>query len=65
VLEHSLALSTLWYDNKSLAQELALMEWRIRQLEAQIENMPEPRRLILHPDFQDPAPEEEILESAL
>jgi hypothetical protein len=34
LLEHSLALSTLWYDKKCLAQEIALLEWRIRQLEA-------------------------------
>ena len=65
LLEHSLALSTLWYDNKSQAQELALMEWRVRQLEAQIEGLPKAYPLILHPDFQDQAPEEEILESAL
>jgi hypothetical protein len=37
LLEHSLALSTLWYDKKRLAQENALLERRIRQLEAQIE----------------------------
>jgi hypothetical protein len=37
LLEHSLALSTLWYDNKSLTQEIALLEWRISQLEATLE----------------------------
>lgn len=35
LLEHSLALSSLWYHKKCLAQEIALLEWRIRQLEAQ------------------------------
>jgi hypothetical protein len=34
LLEHSLALSSLWYDKKCLAQEIALLERRIRQLEA-------------------------------
>jgi hypothetical protein len=37
LLEHSLALSTLWHDNKCLNQEVALLEWRIRRLEASIE----------------------------
>ena len=37
LLEHSLALSSLWHDNKSLNQEVALLEWRIRRLEASIE----------------------------
>lgn len=37
LLEHSLALSTLWYDNKCLTQEVALLEWRICQLEASLE----------------------------
>lgn len=64
LLEHSLALSTLWYDNKCLAQEVALMERRIRQLEARIEDQPK-ASLILRSGFSDPAPEEEILESAL
>jgi hypothetical protein len=36
LLEHSLALSSLWYDKKRLAQENALLEWRIRQLEANV-----------------------------
>jgi hypothetical protein len=37
LLEHSLALSTLWHDNKSLTQEIALLEWRISQLEDSLE----------------------------
>ena len=37
LLEHSLALSTLWHDNKCLTQEVALLEWRIRRLEASLE----------------------------
>jgi len=40
LLEHSLALSTLWHDNKSLTQEVALLEWRIRQLERSLEDEP-------------------------
>lgn len=37
LLEHSLALSTLWHDNKTLTQEVALLEWRIRRLETSLE----------------------------
>jgi hypothetical protein len=37
LLEHSLTLSTLWRQNKDQAQEQALLEWRIRQLQARLE----------------------------
>jgi hypothetical protein len=37
LLEHSLALSTLWHDNKCLTQEVALLEWRVGQLEASLD----------------------------
>jgi len=33
LLEHSLTLTILWRQDKSLAQEQALLEWRVRQLE--------------------------------
>jgi hypothetical protein len=63
LLEHSLALSTLWYREKCLAQETALLEWRIRQLEAQIESIPSTPPLMLRPDYDlDPATGEKVLE---
>ena len=63
LLEHSLALSTLWYHEKCLAQETALLEWRIRQLEAQIESIPTTSPLMLRPDYDlDPATGEKVLE---
>jgi hypothetical protein len=65
LLEHSLALSILWYHKKCLAQENALLEWRIRQLEAQIERLAPASSLMPHPGYgADPAFEEGILEPA-
>ncbi len=43
LLEHSLTLTVLWRQNKDLAQNQALLEWRIRQLET---------RLDAHPGFR-------------
>lgn len=34
LLEHSLTLSSLWRQNKSMAQDLALLEWKVAKLEA-------------------------------
>ncbi|MFC2037389.1 DUF2304 domain-containing protein [Chloroflexota bacterium] len=66
LLEHSLALSILWYHKKCLAQETALLEWRIRQLEEQIEGFPQTSLLMLPPESDaDPISEEEILESTM
>ena len=66
LLEHSLALSTLWYDNKCLAQEMALLERRIRQLEAHIEDVPQALPWMLQSEFSaDPTSEEGILESSM
>jgi hypothetical protein len=66
LLEHSLALSILWYHNKCLAQETALLEWRIRQLEAQIEGFLQASPLLLQPEYNaDPTTEEEVLESTV
>jgi hypothetical protein len=65
LLEHSLALSILWYHKKCLAQETALLEWRIRQLEAQIEGLSHASSLMPQPGYSaDPAFEEGILEPA-
>jgi hypothetical protein len=64
LLEHSLALSTLWYDKKRLAQENALLERRIRQLEAQIEGRFPVLPLALRPEYEGAA-EGEIVESTV
>jgi hypothetical protein len=37
LLEHSLTLTILWRQNKSLAQSQALLEWQIRKLQDQLE----------------------------
>lgn len=39
LLEHSLTLSTLWRQNKEQAQEQAMLEWQIRQLQSQLEKV--------------------------
>jgi hypothetical protein len=65
LLEHSLALSILWYHKKCLAQENALLEWRVRQIEAQIESLAHASSLMPQPGYSnDPAFEEGILEPA-
>ena len=38
LLEHSLTLTILWRQNKCQAQEHALLEWRVRQLENLLSN---------------------------
>lgn len=66
LLEHSLTLSALWYQKKCLAQETALLEWRIRQLEAQIEGYLVAAPAMLRPDYDlEPAVEERVLEGVL
>jgi hypothetical protein len=40
LLEHSLTLTILWRQNKNLAQNQALLEWRIRQLETRLDAQP-------------------------
>jgi hypothetical protein len=42
LLDHSLTLTQLWRQNKDLAQSLAQMEWRVRQLQQQVEETPAP-----------------------
>jgi hypothetical protein len=80
LLEHSLALSSLWYEKKCLSQETALLEWRIRQLEDQLEGFKgsqgsdkagpvdqqrEATPYVLHPEHEaEPSAREEILELA-
>jgi hypothetical protein len=74
LLEHSLALSFLWYEKKCLSQETALLEWRIRQLEDQLEGFKgssrsdktaEANPYVLHPEHEaEPSTREEILELA-
>jgi hypothetical protein len=64
LLEHSLALSTLWYDKKRLAQENALLERRIRQLEAQIEGRFQASHRVPRPEYEGLS-EGEILESTV
>jgi hypothetical protein len=65
LLEHSLALSMLWYHKKCLAQETALLERRIRQLEAQLEAVSRAHPLVLQPGYHaDSLTEEEVLEPA-
>ena len=69
LLEHSLSLSTLWQDNKCLTQEVALLEWRIRQLEASLEGEPvippAASRMEGQPDGEGlPNLEEEVFELA-
>lgn len=66
LLEHSLALSALWYHKKCLAQETALLEWRIRQLEAQVESSSQVSLPHSQPGYDAKlASEEEILEATL
>jgi hypothetical protein len=64
LLEHSLALSTLWYDKKRLAHENALLERRIRQLEAQIGDQFQALPLELRPEYEGTS-EGVILESTV
>ncbi len=70
LLEHSLSLSTLWHDNKCLTQEVALLEWRIRRLEASLEGAATKKAVVPAPD-RDPgndvvrASQEDILEPAM
>ena len=65
LLEHSLALSLLWHQKKCLAQENALLEWRIRQLEVQVQSFSQAYPLALPPEYHaEPLHEEEALESA-
>ena len=64
LLEHSLALSTLWYDKKRLAQENALLERRIRQLEAQVEGRFQASPLMPRPEYEGLS-EGEIFESTV
>lgn len=49
LLEHSLTLTILWRQNKNLAQDQALLEWRVRQLEARLEELDS--ALPLEPDM--------------
>jgi len=70
LLEHSLALSTLWNDNKCLNQEVALLEWRIRRLEASLAGEPATPASASVPDRQSasgagPNLEEDIFEPAM
>ena len=39
LLEHSLTLSTLWRQNKEQAQEQAMLELQIRQLQSQLDKI--------------------------
>jgi hypothetical protein len=69
LLEHSLALSSLWHDNKVLTQEVALLEWRVRQLEASQADEPATDSDASGRDRESarglvPRPEEEIFEPA-
>jgi hypothetical protein len=70
LLEHSLALSTLWHDNKCLTQEVALLEWRIRRLEASLDSEAADPTAGLVPEEEpgsDPVlgSKEEVLEPAI
>jgi hypothetical protein len=63
LLEHSLALSFLWYENKCLSQETALLEWRIRRLENQLEGFEEVTPYVLQSQQEsEPTAREEVLE---
>jgi hypothetical protein len=42
LLSNSITLTTLWRQNKSLAQELAIMEWRVRQLQRFLQDQGSP-----------------------
>jgi hypothetical protein len=64
LLEHSLALSSLWYHKKCLAQENAILEWRIRQLEDQVRGLSQASPLPLSSEYRsEPMHEEQALES--
>jgi hypothetical protein len=65
LLEHSLTLTILWRQNKNLAQDQALLEWRVRQLEAQLEEedsapSPEPEMIIQDRRFEEEAQEDRV-----
>jgi hypothetical protein len=42
LLGNSITLTTLWRQNKSLAQELAMLEWRLRQLQIPLQETGSP-----------------------
>jgi hypothetical protein len=66
LLEHSLALTLLWYHKKCLAQENALLEQRVRQLEAQLEGFAQASPWVLQQRYgADLAAEEEIVEATV
>jgi hypothetical protein len=58
LLEHSLTLTILWRQNKSQAQEQALLEWQIRQLRARLEGA-SPHSLADAEPTSKPTPERE------
>jgi hypothetical protein len=65
LLEHSLTLTILWRQNKNLAQDQALLEWRVRQLEAQLEEenatlSPDPDMIIPDRRFEEEAQEDRV-----
>jgi len=53
LLDHSLTLTKLWRQDKNVAQQHALLEWKVRQLEMQLDELTEAHLRLL--ESQAPA----------